>query len=82
MHHCRALKFENRPNYEAMRKLFRDLMAKMKEPYDYVFDWSLADPSKKTTDENLDQNAKNEQTQEVNSDKKSSAHKSSVLYNC
>jgi len=81
MHYCRALRFENRPNYENMRKLFRDLMAKMNYKYDYVFDWSLIDPPKRTTDNNLDQNARSEQTQKVNSDKKSSAHKSSVLCN-
>lgn len=37
--YCRELKFEETPNYEAMKKLLRDIAAKKKFTFDNVFDW-------------------------------------------
>ena len=41
MNYCRNLKFEDRPDYAFLRKLFKDLFYKMGYEYDYVFDWML-----------------------------------------
>jgi hypothetical protein len=35
------LKFEDRPDYNYARKIFRDLMHKNSYDYDYQFDWVL-----------------------------------------
>ena len=41
MNYCRSLKFEDRPDYGYLRKLFKDLFYKMGYEYDYVFDWMI-----------------------------------------
>ena len=39
--YCRRLKFDETPNYEYLRKLFRNLFYSKNTQYDYVFDWML-----------------------------------------
>ncbi|KAL5473516.1 hypothetical protein EMCRGX_G028007 [Ephydatia muelleri] len=39
---CRALKFDDKPDYAYLRQLFRNLFHKMGYTYDYVFDWNAA----------------------------------------
>jgi len=41
MHYCRQLKFEDRPDYVYLRKLFKDLFYRMGFEYDYIFDWMI-----------------------------------------
>ena len=41
LQYCRNLKFEERPDYNYMRKIFKDLMYKRGHDYDYQFDWVL-----------------------------------------
>ena len=42
LNYCRALRFDDKPDYSYLRKLFRDLFIREGYQYDYVFDWSLA----------------------------------------
>ena len=37
--YCRSLKFEEKPNYDHLRKLFRSLFLGRNKEYDYVYDW-------------------------------------------
>jgi hypothetical protein len=37
--HVKNLGFEDRPDYDYLRKLFRDLLFQKGFSYDYLFDW-------------------------------------------
>ena len=37
----RALRFDDKPDYGYLRKLFRDLFIREGFQYDYVFDWTI-----------------------------------------
>lgn len=39
--YCRQMHFEQRPDYNYLRKLFRNLFHRLGFTYDYVFDWNL-----------------------------------------
>eukprot|EP00768_Dysnectes_brevis_P001603 gnl/Dysnectes_brevis/1429_a1618_3028.p1 GENE.gnl/Dysnectes_brevis/1429_a1618_3028~~gnl/Dysnectes_brevis/1429_a1618_3028.p1 ORF type:complete len:390 (+),score=69.63 gnl/Dysnectes_brevis/1429_a1618_3028:73-1242(+) len=41
LHYCRALRFDDKPDYGYIRKLFRELFVREGYSYDYVFDWVL-----------------------------------------
>mmetsp|Transcript_6708 Transcript_6708/g.15242 ORF Transcript_6708/g.15242 Transcript_6708/m.15242 type:complete len:387 (-) Transcript_6708:161-1321(-) len=38
---CRSLRFDDKPDYSYLRKLFRDLFIRESYQYDYVFDWTI-----------------------------------------
>ena len=39
--YCRTQRFEDRPDYTYLRKLFRDLFVREGYQFDYVFDWTI-----------------------------------------
>ncbi|XP_066374283.1 casein kinase 1-like isoform X1 [Miscanthus floridulus] len=39
-HYCRSLRFEDRPDYTFLKKLFRDVFIREGYQFDYVFDWT------------------------------------------
>ncbi len=41
LNYTRALRFDDKPDYSDLRKLFRDLFVREGYQYDYVFDWSV-----------------------------------------
>ena len=41
MDYCRALKFEDRPDAQFLRKLFKDLFYRLGYEHDYIFDWMM-----------------------------------------
>jgi casein kinase I family protein HRR25 len=51
LNYCRSLRFDDKPDYSYLRKLFRDLFVREGFQYDYVFDWSIS-PSSKTVTNN------------------------------
>ncbi|CAN8237395.1 unnamed protein product [Cochlearia groenlandica] len=38
-HHCRSLRFEDKPDYAYLKRLFRDLFVRQGFEFDLVFDW-------------------------------------------
>jgi len=47
MDYCRDLKFEEKPDYNYLRRLFKDLFNRNGYEFDYVFDWNIIDKQKK-----------------------------------
>ena len=41
LHYTRSLRFDDRPDYAYLRKLFRELFVREGYTYDYVFDWNV-----------------------------------------
>jgi casein kinase I homolog HRR25 len=41
MNYVRALRFDDKPDYSYLRKLFRDLYIREGYVYDYIFDWTV-----------------------------------------
>ncbi|XP_059633138.1 casein kinase 1-like protein 2 isoform X2 [Cornus florida] len=40
-HYCRSLRFDDKPDYSYLKKLFRDLFIREGFQFDYVFDWTI-----------------------------------------
>ncbi|KAL6881956.1 hypothetical protein ACP4OV_011428 [Aristida adscensionis] len=40
-HYCRSLRFEDVPDYQYLKRLFRDLFIREGFQFDYVFDWTI-----------------------------------------
>ncbi|KAI3694419.1 hypothetical protein L1987_77384 [Smallanthus sonchifolius] len=40
-HYCRSLRFEDKPDYAYLKRIFRDLFIREGFQYDYVFDWTI-----------------------------------------
>ncbi|PWA85410.1 Protein kinase, ATP binding site-containing protein [Artemisia annua] len=40
-HYCRSLRFEDKPDYSYLRRIFRDLFIREGFQFDYVFDWAI-----------------------------------------
>ncbi|XP_024023855.1 casein kinase 1-like protein 3 [Morus notabilis] len=40
-HYCRSLTFDQRPDYDFLKRLFRDLFTREGYEFDYVFDWTI-----------------------------------------
>ena len=41
MTYCRNLGFEETPNYDYLRRLFRDLYNKCCFEFDFIYDWTI-----------------------------------------
>lgn len=41
MRHCRNLGFDATPNYDYLRRLFKDLYNKCQFEFDFIFDWTI-----------------------------------------
>ncbi|XP_042034502.1 casein kinase I-like isoform X2 [Salvia splendens] len=40
-HYCRSLRFEDKPDYGYLKRIFRDLFIREGFQFDYVFDWTI-----------------------------------------
>jgi len=45
--YVKELGFEEAPNYENLRKLFKDLFNKTGESFDHIYDWKVSKNGKK-----------------------------------
>ena len=41
LNYCKSLKFDDRPDYRYLRRMFKDLFVREGYEYDYLFDWKL-----------------------------------------
>eukprot|EP00916_Digyalum_oweni_P023600 GHVL01039173.1.p1 GENE.GHVL01039173.1~~GHVL01039173.1.p1 ORF type:complete len:331 (-),score=33.93 GHVL01039173.1:79-1071(-) len=41
LNYCRSLRFEDRPDYSYLRRLFKDLFFRENYQYDFIFDWTI-----------------------------------------
>jgi hypothetical protein len=41
LNYTRSLRFEDRPDYSHLRKMFKELLVKEGYEYDYAFDWVI-----------------------------------------
>jgi len=41
LNYCKGLDFEEEPDYDYLRQLFRSLFQRQNYSYDYIFDWNL-----------------------------------------
>lgn len=44
LYYCKSLKFEQKPDYASLKKIFKELFAKLHFTYDYIFDWDFKRP--------------------------------------
>mmetsp|Transcript_36241 Transcript_36241/g.79105 ORF Transcript_36241/g.79105 Transcript_36241/m.79105 type:complete len:369 (+) Transcript_36241:44-1150(+) len=51
MAYCRSLKFEERPDYQYARRLFRDAFVSLDYQFDLVFDWNLTRTGRREAEE-------------------------------
>eukprot|EP00246_Nothoceros_aenigmaticus_P014505 TRINITY_DN554_c0_g1_i2.p1 TRINITY_DN554_c0_g1~~TRINITY_DN554_c0_g1_i2.p1 ORF type:complete len:335 (+),score=61.24 TRINITY_DN554_c0_g1_i2:235-1239(+) len=40
-HYCRSLRFDDKPDYAYLKRIFRDLFIREGYQFDYVFDWTI-----------------------------------------
>ncbi|OAY42027.1 casein kinase 1-like protein 10 isoform X2 [Manihot esculenta] len=40
-HYCQSLRFEDKPDYSYLKRLFRDLFVREGYHFDYIFDWTI-----------------------------------------
>ncbi|CAN1233315.1 Casein kinase 1-like protein 10 [Linum perenne] len=40
-HYCRSLRFEDKPDYAYLKRLYRDLFVREGYQFDYIFDWTI-----------------------------------------
>lgn len=60
LHYTRSLRFDDRPDYAYLRKLFRELFVREGYTYDYVFDWNVAGIDTDTYNEDKKKEGKSE----------------------
>ena len=60
MERVRSLKFEERPDYDNLRLLFKDLFYRMGYEYDFVFDWMVKKPSPQQQIKSNDEESKDD----------------------
>ena len=42
LNYCRSLRFEDKPDYSYLRKMFKELFFKEQYELDYMYDWTLS----------------------------------------
>jgi serine/threonine protein kinase len=60
--YCRSLRFDDRPDYQYLRQLFRNLFHRQGFTYDYMFDWN----NLKFTNNNTNNNNSNSSSNKLN----------------
>jgi casein kinase 1 len=70
MNYCRNLKFEDKPDYAYLRKLFTTVFAKNAYELDFAYDWILRKQAlKKAKLEDKDKNGEEQKNDKTNAEK-------------
>jgi len=70
LHYCRALRFEDKPDYAYLRHIFRDLFYRRGLAGNYRFDWMMLKPSRPKMEKHLKDLKKRNRTKSKRSDEK------------
>jgi len=74
LNYCRALQFDEAPDYVYLRQLFRLLFRTMNFQYDYVYDWTVLKQQKNST--NTLSHSRHEATETPSADRHRKSKKS------
>lgn len=47
LNYCRSLKFDDKPDYNFLRRILRDVLDRDGQKFDYCYDWTLFPANKK-----------------------------------
>lgn len=81
LNYVRTLRFDEKPDYNYLRRLFRELFQKKNYAYDYIFDWSARRMSKEEQENKPTQESKNNQQEPVSNPVSTSNNFKSPLNN-
>ena len=51
MHYVKSLRFEDRPDYSYLRRIFKELLYRENEDFDFIYDWMLVDVPRKSAND-------------------------------
>jgi len=51
MNYCRALRFEERPDYAYLKRMLKDLFFRENYQYDFIYDWTILNFNKNNRNE-------------------------------
>jgi transcriptional regulator with XRE-family HTH domain len=51
MHYVKSLRFEDRPDYSYLRRIFKELLYRENEDFDFIYDWMLVDVPRKSVND-------------------------------
>lgn len=57
--YCKNLKFDEKPDYNYLRKLFKELFTRSGYECDYVYDWNIIATQRKEKESSNDQSSSN-----------------------
>jgi casein kinase 1 len=60
LNYCKSLRFEDRPDYAYLKRMFKDLFLRERFEYDFVFDWTLLNMAKESQNTAAPEEAKAE----------------------
>ena len=70
LNYCRALRFEDRPDYAYLKRMFKDLFFRENYQYDFIFDWTVLNFSSKGSSQPAGEERKGNEPAEIEEESK------------